>query len=716
MSDNQQDDGLKEIEITQFYGGCLGAEMCLTPEKDTQKLKALIPKYAIPVVLLHGVMGSNLRLSKQQKGTLKTNQEFAWKPDDIKSTTGVLSILAELLGEFVNHGKIGSFSHAGRIMSSTPKERQINFDPEQVEIDPYCPEDDLKQYDKTGEADKRQSKVSDINIHPFLTNDKAKSELTGKVMTGTQKARWRGWGEVVYGKGMGYEVPLKELEHRLSNRMKDGKVTDLWMAGGKPSAKKSNDSSNAQNNADSTPKIFNQAVNQPKQDTSAWESQVNEMGIKPLGMEELLQIVGKDPQVWNNPLKNTQTEMFNHRGPAEGVVTEDDIKKLQDVFFPVHAIAYNWLQSNGKSGKETAKRIEKLIEHYNSEYTHLQCKHVIILTHSMGGLVARAVLHSEFGNLQSKVLGVFHNVMPTVGAAMTYRRMRVGTGTKGPEGIVLDRVLGMTGADVTAIMANAPATLEMLPNPIYGLQYAKSQKHSVGGFDLDLPMSLLSSLTGVSNQSGWVKVKLGCEIIGTFPEQASSEPVSSIYLQPADRWWRLINPDWVNPAQKGRMNSKGLFEIDGSRATTAKIIAAQATLNKLWTVTPKNSFGSYGANSKKDLLAYGSVTWEVVGGVLPQLATAEPSQWRLLKDSDTGNEITVSQNGTTFQLRITDNEDIGEQMVPSFSAAAVKTTRGKWVQQEYDHGGSYDFPNTLGAVLYSIVKIALEADYVSKSK
>jgi hypothetical protein len=181
------------------------------------------------------------------------------------------------------------------------------------------------------------------------------------------------------------------------------------------------------------------------------------------------------------------------------------------------------------------------------------------------------------------------------------------------------------------------------------------------------------------------------------------------------QWWRLLNPDWVNPAKK-TVGTGYSTDIEGEGDAKNRVIDAQIVLNQLWTVTPKNSFASYGANTAKDRLAYGAVTWEVVGGALPQLVTPNPSEWRLVRDADNGNEIEVSQNGTNFKLRIADNEDIGEQMVPSFSAAAVKTTRGKWVQQGYDHGGSYDASNTLGAALYSIVKIALEADYVKNAK
>ncbi|TDR30682.1 esterase/lipase family protein [Hydromonas duriensis] len=657
------DDGLKEIELTQVYGGAMAAEMALTKESDTQKLKAHVPKYVIPVVFVHGIMAGNLRLSKEQQKALNTTQEFAWQPDSLLDGWGTMASIFEILAGFIGAGRLLEIGQAQRIMSSNSKERQINFDPAQVRIDTYCPDDDLMKFDTSGQADKRQSAIQNINIPPYLKNDLIKSDITKRKTKAEQKARWRGWGEAVFAKGAGYEVPLKELEFRLSNRMKNGKATKLWKKNGEePSLLFTRDGSSYE-----------------------WDPIVNKEEFdKKL---EMLQILDKDPQTWNQPLAGHP--MFSHKGPTEGPVTEDELKKLEDVFMPVHSLGYNWLQSNAKSGMDVAKRIEKLIAHYN-EHTHMKCEHVIILSHSMGGYVTRAALHPAMGNLQDKVLGVYHNVMPTVGAAMTYRRMRTGTGSKGISGYGLNKVLGPTGEDVTAIMINAPAAIEMLPNIEYGMRYAES----VGGTE------------------GWVKVRLAGKVIGSFPESPATNPFDSIYSETEDKWWRLINPKWVNPAEQKGTLVNGQYGLLGAQEAFYRIMKAQDVLNQLWTVTPKNSFASYGANATSKLLAYGSVTWDVVGGVLPVGVSPNPRDWRLVADAESGDEITVEHNGQRFKLKIAALEDIGEEMVPSFSAAAVKTTRGKWVQQHYDHGCSYDFSNTLGAALYSLVKIANEAEYV----
>jgi pimeloyl-ACP methyl ester carboxylesterase len=54
-------------------------------------------------------------------------------------------------------------------------------------------------------------------------------------------------------------------------------------------------------------------------------------------------------------------------------------------------MGYNWLRGNADSGIKTAKRISALMKRYQDQ--GFQCEKVILVTHSMGGLVARAVIH-----------------------------------------------------------------------------------------------------------------------------------------------------------------------------------------------------------------------------------------------------------------------------------------------------------------------------------
>ncbi len=150
--------------------------------------------------------------------------------------------------------------------------------------------------------------------------------------------------------------------------------------------------------------------------------------------------------------------------------------------FPVYSFGYNWTATNDESGKKLAGYIEKVITENAKQYL---CNHVILVTHSMGGLVARSacMLHGAEG----KVLGVVHGVQPATGSPAAYLRMKNGfeppdspTGEawdwfRTPlrivkhkaKGHVSRTVLGNSGKDVTIILANSPGGLELLPNKLY---------------------------------------------------------------------------------------------------------------------------------------------------------------------------------------------------------------------------------------------------------
>lgn len=89
--------------------------------------------------------------------------------------------------------------------------------------------------------------------------------------------------------------------------------------------------------------------------------------------------------------------------------------------FPVHVFGYNWTASNRDGGKALAQYIDAVIQKYQG--MGLMCEKVILITHSMGGLVARSAckLHGAEG----KVLGVVHGVQPAMGAPAAYWRIKV---------------------------------------------------------------------------------------------------------------------------------------------------------------------------------------------------------------------------------------------------------------------------------------------------
>src|ERR1051326_4103672 len=118
---------------------------------------------------------------------------------------------------------------------------------------------------------------------------------------------------------------------------------------------------------------------------------------------------------------------------------------LNKIFeFPVYASGYNWTDDNEHAGQLLAQRIQDIIQEAQS-VTGL-CEKVILITHSMGGLVARAA--SELAGARDSILGIIHGVQPATGAAAAYWRIKAGFEGFG----MTSRVLGTPGPNEPAIM------------------------------------------------------------------------------------------------------------------------------------------------------------------------------------------------------------------------------------------------------------------------
>ncbi len=134
---------------------------------------------------------------------------------------------------------------------------------------------------------------------------------------------------------------------------------------------------------------------------------------------------------------------------------------------PVYACGYNWGASNVDSAKALNKFIDRVIdENREPKKPKGWCEKVILVTHSMGGLVTRQAV--QFGK-QAKILGVVHGVQPALGAAAAYWRMKAGF-ERGVDGNLPNPaawVLGTNGAEVTALLGWLPGGLQLLPGPAY---------------------------------------------------------------------------------------------------------------------------------------------------------------------------------------------------------------------------------------------------------
>jgi hypothetical protein len=366
---------------------------------------------------------------------------------------------------------------------------------------------------------------------------------------------------------------------------------------------------------------------------------------------------------------------------SETAIAEADIKKICKCWYPVHAMGYNFLKSNGESAVVIADRIRGLVCGYQQR--GFKCDEVIIVTHSMGGILGRALIHPAYGNLLNdktvKVLGMYHSAMPTLGAAAAYRRLRFGFLEK--EGITAEyfaEIIAKDGEHATAILANAPGPLELLPAAGYG--------------------------------TDWLKVvDGGGRTIRSWPQEEENS-LRSIYLQPKNKWWRLINPDWVNPANLPEKNGGGLERV------WKRLAKAHAFLNNVEkTFHPTHCYASYCASDEHK--SYGNLVFKVMNPEVWDSRTIKlppADAWELLTDDKKGT-LTVQAGMRVLTLALQPMEADGDETVPAERSARKITgtlfSHGKTKGSGYEHQNSYAHTHVLTSMLYSIARIASTAKW-----
>ena len=361
-------------------------------------------------------------------------------------------------------------------------------------------------------------------------------------------------------------------------------------------------------------------------------------------------------------------------GDSGAPLAADALARISDAWYPVHAMGYNWLRSNGESAKEVAARIRALIADYNQAGMH--CEKVIVVTHSMGGLVGRALLHADYGNAADVIAGIVHGAMPATGAAAAYKRMRAGFEGGGVTGYLFKKVVGATGPEVTAVLANAPGGLQLLPSERYGM--------------------------------GWLKAKVNGEEITLGP---TSDPYDEIYAN-EDKWYRLINREWVNPAH----------QRDATWERTTNVLLNSRDFHRDIASSYKAgmTYVSFCADEKQK--TWGDVVWEAGrapffhGGASQQLGlerlhiARDAQHWVANRDDGTGTVILHDGMSTQpFGVHIAAPSEAGDGTVPLRSGEdPVKQGKAtvSFKQNGYEHQGSFENQAVISSTLYAIASIA----------
>jgi pimeloyl-ACP methyl ester carboxylesterase len=256
-------------------------------------------------------------------------------------------------------------------------------------------------------------------------------------------------------------------------------------------------------------------------------------------------------------------------------ITEPELEKHSAYYYPVYACGYNWLESCEDSAKWLRQRIERIIGFWTERKR--ECRHVILITHSMGGLVARACAKE----IPDHILGVIHGAMPALGAPVCYRRIACGTEKWSPSNGQVDNIkaehvaeiLGERPKDTMAVMALSPGALQLLPNHLYPQPW--------------LHVCLVSRINNKDVARDVVHL-----------------PVGNPYdmYRDVQSWYRLVDPKLADPS--GRYKGERAFMETFRQAINS---AERFHREVLGTYYHPNTYAFYGADPAH--MSFGSVRW-----------------------------------------------------------------------------------------------------------
>ncbi|WP_261530221.1 esterase/lipase family protein [Burkholderia multivorans] len=403
--------------------------------------------------------------------------------------------------------------------------------------------------------------------------------------------------------------------------------------------------------------------------------------------------------------------------------------------YRVYAIGYNWLQSNALSAKDVIEGLDFEDKATRKKMRLMGIKDIIaendsgkaiILTHSMGGLVARMAIAKH--GAADLMHGVFHNVLPATGAPIAAKRFRTGGGSEGGlNGFINGALLGSDADEFVAVAANAPGPLELLPMPDYH-----------------------------NGEPWWIFARLNGEPVMQLPQQ--DDVYNEVYINP--KWYGLVPEQATSLLDPAGIVKKRLEKLsqkktvfDNFSDTMQDVVVNQSTLKNVYHDRTYVTYGDGALKSRgaitttegrgkptiergeklEDLLAWGTVIWK---GNIPAGVTEEDLRAaRLMHDSHSGTlRVHLDSHNVTIEFEVQKVAKLppgsnapnpekngivpGDGTVPVWSAEApargAEGGAGPGVQMVFVQGGyvhqeSYNHPWARWALLYSIVQIAQDA-------
>jgi len=291
--------------------------------------------------------------------------------------------------------------------------------------------------------------------------------------------------------------------------------------------------------------------------------------------------------------------------------------------------------------------------------------------------------------------------MPAIGAPATYKRMRAGF--EDAESVVL----GRNAAEVTAVLANAPGGLELLPTAEY---FARIKEKS---------QAASRPWLRVSRSDGhWL---------------AEGDPYNTIYRDNNPKhWWRMIKEELINPlpkAEGGARASSSPLRSENSKKSRSDFSIYEESLNTarkfhndLKGKYHDKTFAFYAADADQK-------TWqEAEWRTYEALSAKAMDEGEIITDDLRGSlSIRLSTQSPGFvtvnRFDLQGPQGAGDGTVPEESGEAP----AKYCQQIFKHEGkakehaSYGhqkcFNNdmTKGVTLYAIAKLAVTSPLLRKA-
>ncbi|MFK0312659.1 alpha/beta hydrolase [Pseudomonas sp. NPDC090233] len=372
-------------------------------------------------------------------------------------------------------------------------------------------------------------------------------------------------------------------------------------------------------------------------------------------------MLDKKLQGWwrdNNELSPSDWGDWNDNPPLSSLSISEGLQHAADIRYEVWAGGYNWLQSNADSAEDIIKFIEATVlpSYSNAEK-------VIIVTHSMGGLVGRAMvgIHDY-----QKIYGIVHGAMPATGAPAAYRRIRAGFEGEGILGFIARQILGPTASETVAVLAYSKGGLELLPSASYD-----DGKHWLFARKVDEPNTDLLK----------------------FPTMG--DPYNEIYK--STKWWGLIPKEsemLIDP--NDFHESQGLITHDQAQTKRdvfeENIDSTQIFHNSIQEAYHPETYVHYSAESVNEaLITWGDIVWSSNWIGWEDLSTLS-----ITSDNQTGN----IELGAGRRFAFGPKTSPGDGTVPMISSASSRNFSN--VKAAFAHGiNSVNYPEACRAGAYN---------------